>query len=267
MENKITKNFNSTVIGNYLRPIGIAGSIALAVIFGASPVIGQVTTGNQLYVGGSYTGGINMLVNNETLSLGGGSISGSSLNGISLAFVYCIDLFTDVSPSASYNNTTVSNNAFVERPIAGVVQSNNPGNPGNQNAGIIAYLMNTYATQPGVNQAILQAAIWTLALDGVSFTANDILTMTNNPVVGAQSVALNTAYYNASDVALYTAYVGETNTDPLSSILWISPSNDGTTFAQSLIAVAAPEPGTYLMLGSFLGLGALSFARQRRSLA
>ena len=122
----------------------------------------QVTTGNDLELGGSFNGGGFYTFNGSSPG-GGGPIDTSYLNGVQLPWVYCIDIPDNVYVPDSYKNTTVATNGTA------IYGSGNPsswatgGLVSPPNANVIAGLVNTWANSATttVQQDALQAAIWT----------------------------------------------------------------------------------------------------------
>lgn len=158
----------------------------------------------------------------------GGSIDTSYINGDELAWLYCVDLFTDVG-AQTYPTTLVSDDGE----IYGSTYSS---------ASDVAWLLANYATGGQGDTAIaLQAAIWT-TVHGDEYDLNPT----------------STAYDQYSD--MLAALDATTETATLSDYLWISPqtgtdANGNATYAQGLVGVkvtssSVPEPVAMLLFGA-----------------
>jgi hypothetical protein len=185
-----------------------------------------------LNLGGNYSH-IPSIVNNVAKTVGGGSIEPSSLDGIALEYVYCLDLFTYVYVPGVYNDTDVNN--------AGMIY----GNPLN-NAGEVAWLLANYGTSGQGDEAkALQAAIW-------------------NVIFGYDVYHLDAANNNSNVVNLYntmlTAVVGQTG--PISDFFWMTPGkNSNCTEYQGLVGFRpVPIPPTAYLIAS----GLIPFIRLRK---
>jgi hypothetical protein len=201
-------------------------------------------------------------------SFGGGSILPSSLNGVSLAWVYCVGLFTDVGVPATYDDTPVSSTAMVY----GMLPSSNAVTQVN-NAKAIAFLLGNFATAAIGNataQEALQAAIWTEEYNGAAPVSSE-------PVVTGDSGA---AYYSQyqTDLAVLNANPTAVANTSLSTIEWFSPStNMGSNINQPLVGASGtfttttfeaptPEPTSILFFGTVM-LIAGSLAKRKYSKA
>ena len=208
--------------------------LALAVMLGG----GAAHASDDLYVGGNYN-----LVPMSTGDEGGGSITVSSLNGVTLAWLYCVDLYDNIPVPGDFNNTTTTSNGMV-------TELNAPlGTSGGVviNAGQVAWLLDTYATAAIGNtpaqvdaQVALQAAIW-------------------HEVYG---IGLNTGsgHYNATIGTDYATYLTGVGSDPLSNVYWFTPRKTGdSTVYQALVGGPVPDGGMTLMLlgGALVGLETL----------
>ena len=176
---------------------------------------------DDLYLGSTYSYPITYTDNSNTspVSAGGGSIVISTLNGVTLPWVYCVGLYTDVYVSADYDKTVVTNNGYVNGSLV-------------TNAGNIAYLLDTYATAYAGNtheEASLQAAIWQIEYGASSSPGTGVVIQS---VVGGDLTLFNT---------LLTA--GRA-TAPLDTIRWLSPKNSSSTVYQGLVTIGTPEPST-----------------------
>jgi hypothetical protein len=142
---------------------------------------------------------------------GGGPISPSSLGGVPLAYVYCIDIPDDVPVGTTYANNSVTTTG---KAVYGSPTINTWANGTNlvnvPNASAIAYLLGTYGlgATTAVQQDALQAAIWT-EIYGASFQVT----------AAGQSAII-------SQMNTYLAGVGSGN---VANFLWFSPNGVGNT--------------------------------------
>ena len=197
--------------------------VALAGFIGAGTL-----RADTLSVGGNFQG-FSWTLDGSTLTNTGGSIDQSYLDNRALPFLYCIDITTEIYVPGDYNQTYVTNNGTIH------------GNPVN-NAGQVAWLVNTYGFAAGQSTngaggfnpkvAALQAAIWSVIYDGEDGRSHFVLT--------------DTRFVTQYDSIM--ASLGS-NTDPLGSVLWITPKDAGVEY-QGLVSV--PEPNLIILLG--LGL-------------
>jgi hypothetical protein len=186
-------------------------------------------------------------------SFGGGSILPSSLNGVPLAWVYCVGLFTDVGVPSTYDDTPVSSSAMVYGMLPGSTAVT-----GVNNAKAIAFLLGNFATAAIGNasaQEALQAAIWAEEYNGDSSVSSEPK-VTGDP---------NAAYYAQylTDLAVLNANPTAVANTSLSTIDWFSPSsNMGININQPLVGASltftptgfapTPEPASVLLFGTVI---------------
>jgi Thioester domain/PEP-CTERM motif len=199
--------------------------LALVAVMFTVPMYASADT---LQIGGTFTYPIYSIVDGNQVSLGGGSIDVSYLNGAKLNYEYCVDLLKEVYVPGTYNQTIVNN-------------SGNIYGTSLNNAGKVAWLLSNYGTAgQGDGAYALQAAIWHEVMLGTG-----------------DSYDLDTAKSSANEVALYNQYLTAlgNNTGNVSNFLWITPgtmdSNGNLVQYQGQVA-SVPEPMSILLLG--LGL-------------
>jgi hypothetical protein len=196
-------------------------ALALAVVLG-----GSTARADDLDLGGNYNT-FNFNENGSIQSLGAGSITVSSLNSVTLAWVYCVDLLDTIAVPANYDDTTTTNNGVVN----GVAVNND---------GEVAWLLDAYATSSEGNvtdQEALQASIWT-TIYGHNYNLNG---------TGDSTALVN--QYNADLAALGS------QTASLSNIDWFTPSDGSSTKYQGLVGPnmsPVPEPMSIFLLGTVL---------------
>jgi hypothetical protein len=213
-------------------------SLALTLTLG-----GSAAFADDLNLGGSYNT-FNILEGTTVVNTGGGAILPSSLNGTSLAWVYCVGLFTDVNVPEDYPTTITTNNGVVNGAAV-------------NNAGEIAWLLDTYAaaavgtTASAINsQEALQAAIWTVEYD--------------NGAGGHPMVYGDTGQSYSADYAADIAALGS-NTAVLTNIDWFTPGGASNYNVQGLVGPgpsAVPEPTSILLFGTVLLLSAKLMKRK-----
>ena len=218
---------------------------------------------DDLNLGGSFNSGGFYTFNGSSPG-GGGSIGPSSLNGVALPWVYCIDVPDNVYVSTDYQHTTVSTNGTAKYGTP----AENPWSTGGlvsvPQAQGVANLVGTFANQANVGtpaqQAVLQdglqAAIWATiygygtATKGLFVTDSSVLAQMNYDLAHEQHFAI-------------------------SSVYWLSPGDGSSTIYQALVtanngsshdAISSPEPSTLVIAGvSALGFLGYSWKRRKRS--
>ncbi len=184
---------------------------------------------DTLSLGANYVT-VGVKIGSNPTTEGGGSVGPSSLNGTSLPWVYCVDLYDNISVPGTYNATVTHDASMTGLTNDGLGLTGGVVN----NAAQVAYLLQTYAAGATTadQQAALQAAIWYEIYNG-NVTLNDN--------------ANRTTYYN-----MYLTGVGAGNVGHFS---WLSPGVWSPRFSYRKV----PDGGMTLMLlgGTLIGLGTL----------
>jgi len=220
--------------------------LALAIVFGSGMALAD-----DLSLGGSYNGGINITggyLGAGNASEGGGSIGPSSLNGVALPWVYCVDIPDTVNVPADYPNAIVNHNGMIAGSSTNNADGGLSGYTSNgqlasvSNAIAVAWLAHTFAAgASGYDAEVgLQAAIWHV-IYGVN--------LTNNNTAGAISA------YNADLAALAGA---GSLPNYISDFAWLSPNGNDPNVMQGLLT-QVPDGGMTLMLlgGALVGVGTM----------
>lgn len=230
----------------------------------------------SLYVGGTYTGSIvmNTVAANGTVlatqNLAGGSIDVSSLNGVQLAYLYCVDIPDEVYVNETYSSTFVDNYGLV---------NNSPDQFNGPNTGTqvrlpalvvdeVAWLLDNYGVGGQGDAAVaLQAAIWHAVYSDNSFNAT--YSLSGSPVPA--SFDLSSTGNSAGAVTDYDNEIAALNiavqTNAVASaapILWLSPAPPQSSIDQGLVTANVPEPTSTVFLGVFFLAGLLGFAAKNK---
>lgn len=199
----------------------------------------------------------------------GGDGSGATLNGVSLPWLYCVDLTHTVTVGGNYSASIVLTNGTVNNgdgPYSGLVGGSTVA------ADRIAYLLLNFAGADQGNtlkQAELQSAIWTVeyGVGGNNVSGFGITSINGNSGTGSGTPI-------AAALALVSLADGAVTTGDRNLVRWLTPANSSDfdsngnqiAFNQGLVTgltTATPEPSTFLIAG--LGsLGFMGYAARRR---
>jgi hypothetical protein len=193
---------------------------------------GSAAFADDLNLGSSYNT-VTFYQNGNLATVGAGSMKPSTLNGVALAFVYCVDLFDDVGVPADYPSTIVTHNGVVNGSAV-------------NNAGEIAWLLDAFGVSAQGNtnaEEALQVAIW-----HVEYGSN----------YHADSTQSYNSYYVSDLAALGNKTASVANLD------WLTPGGTGTR-EQGLVAAAGvvPEPSSILLFGTILLFAAVLMKRKQ----
>jgi hypothetical protein len=247
----------------------------------AMAIFGCGASANMFTMGSAYGSPMNITFTLGTNAMqsfygaGGnfGGIGQANLDGLSLAYVYCIDLFDDIGLNTSYSASFTINGTVSETTHAvGNADSNGLIN----NAAAIAWLIDSQASL-ATNRSLqsgLQLAIWTQLYGPMGGTGPNSWNVVNMSTT--VQVAMNT---NLSYLALASDFINTHSTALISSVYWIDPSNGILQYQQLVAAnpinvnllpinqlyvsalrvLAIPEP-EYLTL---IGIGVIGFVIMR----
>jgi len=236
----------------------ISSVIGLAIaLFGNTMAKANFTMGNTYGTPMTitYTEGNNAI---HTINGAGGNFGGigqATLNGTSLAYVYCIDLFDDISLNTSYN-ASVTNNGSVAQTTAHAIGNAN-SNGFINNAAAIAWLIDSQAglAISGNLQSGLQAAIWTELYGPMGGSGPNSWNIVGMALPIQQAMLSDLAY-----LALASDFINTHSNALINSVYWIDPSNGTTQYQQQVGANAvnlSSMPSNQL---STLGFGSRAIA-------
>jgi hypothetical protein len=192
--------------------MGVAALALLAALVG-----GDKVSAGPLSLGGNYVS-VNSIFHGNPAYFGGGSVGPSSLDGLPVKFIYCLQIDVEVGVPATY-------------PVSVTTDGTIDGGTPVPNAGQVAWLIDHFAataTSPDL-QGGLQAAIWH-TIYGKNYDLN----------------AGNSA-------GMVAAYLGDlaalgSNTAPVDHVRWLTPNNGYGVNFQGLATNAVPEPATMTLL-------------------
>ncbi len=229
--------------------------LSIAVIFCS----GAALADDDLNLGGQYNT-VTLNENGTAVSVGSGPIMPSTLDGNTLAWVYCVGLFTDVYVPDDYPDSIVTNNGVADGSLI-------------NNAGEIAWLLDTYAGAAVGNTTLedaLQVAIWTVEYDSPTASGPGA---GETPVTGTPGQGYYSQY--ESDLAAVGFGTSSPNTASLASVNWLTPETSPTgapTSYQALVAPLiagqtdvspVPEPTSVLLFGTMVLLIVSALKRKK----
>jgi hypothetical protein len=199
---------------------------------------------------------------------GAGNINpGSTLNGLSLPYMYCLDLTHDIYLNTDYAATTFNRNGYIlnddpaQNP-ASVALTNANGQL--TNAGNIAYLMVHFAplAVSQDQQLALQSAIW------AEVYGKNYVLLPNPGFSNSENDAIR------SQQAWYLSQIpAGRNANYIADVLWINPTQDGVHYAQCQVGfeptsgpstLPTPVPSTLVMTSILVGMFAVVWHCKRR---
>lgn len=201
----------------------------------------------------------------------GATTGQATLDSVSLAYVYCIDLFDDINLNTSYTATVTFNGTVAETPAHAI--GNADANGLINNAAAIAWLINSHASLAtnGDLQSGLQAAIWTEIYGTMGGSGPNSWN-----IVGISSSIQAAMTADLAGLASASDFINTHSTGLISSVYWIDPTNGTTQYQQEVGAnpidlgsiapnqfqitsqssSAIPEPTSIALLG----IGIIGFA-------
>lgn len=214
-------------------------------MFGATALAANFTMGNSYGTPMNITYSKGNAPMQSIYGAGGnfGATGHATLDNVSLAYVYCIDLFDNINLNTSYSATVTSNGTVAETPAHAI--GNTDANGLINNAAAIAWLIDSLASSAvtGDQQSGLQVAIWTEiygAMGGSGPNSWNIVGISSS--IQAAMTADLAALASASD------FINSHSTGLISSVYWIDPTNGTTQYQQQVganpinLASIAPNP-------------------------
>ena len=159
-----------------------------------------------------------------------GGVGGATLDGFSLAYVYCIDLFDHINLNTVYTASVTTNGTVAQ--TTAYALGNADANGLINNAAAIAWLIDTQASLATNRnlQSGLQAAIWTQLYGPMGGSGPNSWNITGMSTAIQKAMADNLDY-----LALASGFINTHSTGLINSVSWINPSN-GKVQYQQLVA-------------------------------
>ena len=205
-----------------------------AIVLAAAFAMGTASAATMNLQSMDYTRGADIYINaGGTVEFGFAGVMTGSLDGGSPFGLFCVDLFIFIDVPGTYDVNVLANTGV-----------NNGANVG--------YLYTTYynaLTTPD-DFAALQIAIWDVVHDnGDGIFSGSVQEDSANPWSSAFRARIN-------------QFIGEGMAN-VSSEGSVYENVVGPNFAQTLFGLPAPEPSSFIMIGS--GIGALAMLRRRKA--
>lgn len=212
----------------------IVGLLLVACLVGLSS-----TEAGTLVLGGTDGTFVNVTAFGNNLTGAGGNFQPNTLDGVTLPYLYCVSVTTDISVPGTYTSVVTTDGTIFGTPLT--------------NAGEVAWLLTNLAPSAttGDAESGLQSAIWSV-LYGSNYNLG-----TGNPA--------DVYTYAAADLAALG-----TNTAPLSDLIWLSNYDSYGNHVQPFIALNSdPDPGpipepSSIVLGLIGALGIAGYSSCRR---
>ncbi|MBE0602295.1 MAG: PEP-CTERM sorting domain-containing protein [Deltaproteobacteria bacterium] len=175
----------------------------------------------------------------STPTYGGGSFDPAKLDGVTLPYIYCVDIDLDhaIDVPGSYNATYNT---------AGTTAENSALN--SLVATRIAWLLTEFATDIDVNEKALQASIWN--------QLNSSWSMLDSP-------EQNQDYLKFNEYTTAVSGINVADASLIDNFYWLSVTTKDTGAIRQGMVTVTPIPGTLMLLGSGLA-GLVGIARFRR---